>query len=153
MRTLQRSHLARVSAFVFATLLFSGCAVRLIGDYDIAIDNGVTDVLQKAELYFAKLQSDPMTPYDQSFYDDIHARLAVLKSRAASLPKYSIILQQLTNLQSQFDAFQKLDKESSRPFPSASVTAAESAISVSVESIMKLELALKSRGKAKTPSQ
>jgi len=152
MRTIQRAHLRGVLLFAFATLVLSGCAVRLIGDYDNTIDNGVTDLQQKAELYFSKLQSSPMTPYDQSFYDDINARLAVLKSRAASLPKYPIILQQLTNLKSQFDTFQKLDKESSRPIPAGIVTAAESAISVSVESILKLELALKARGKTTMPS-
>lgn len=141
-----------VSGLVFAALLLTGCAVRLIGDYDDTIDKGVTDVQQKAELYLSKLQSTPNTPYDQGFYDDIDARLAVLKSRAASLPKYPIIVEQLTNLKSQFDTFQKLDKSSARPFPSAAVTDAESAIAVSVESILKLELALKERGQATPPS-
>jgi hypothetical protein len=134
--------------FVFAALLLAGCAVRLIGDYDDTIDSGVTDVQQKAELYFAKLQSTPSTPYDQSVYDDIDARLAVLKTRAASLPKYPIILEQLTNLKSQFDTFQKLDKSTQRPFPGVAVTDAESAVAVSVESILKLELALKARANA-----
>ena len=139
-------------AFLFVALLLSGCAVRLIGDYDDTIDKGVTDVQQKAELYLAKLQSNPDTPYDQGFYDDINARLAVLKSRASSLPKYPIILEQLNNLKSQVDKFQELDKISKRPFPSGAVTAAESAIAVSVESILKLELALKERGRASPPS-
>jgi PBP1b-binding outer membrane lipoprotein LpoB len=143
---------AWVSGFVFAALLLAGCAVRLIGDYDDTIDKGVTDVQQKAELYLSKLQSTPNTPYDQGFYDDINARLAVLKSRAASLPKYPIIVEQLTNLKSQFDTLQKLDKASTRPFPSAAVTDAESAISVSIESILKLELALRERGQASPPS-
>lgn len=161
MRTNQRTHLqlgkrtnviARVSAFVLVALMLAGCAVRFIGDYDDTIDKGVTDVQQKAELYLSKLQSSPTTPYDQSFYDDINARLAVLKSRASSLPKYPIILKQLNNLKSEFDTFQKLDKSSPRPFPSAAVTDAESAIAVSVESILKLELALKGRGKAIPPT-
>jgi hypothetical protein len=137
---------------VFAALLLTGCAVRLIGDYDDTIDKGVTEVQQKAELYLSKLQSSPNTPYDQNFYDDIDARLAVLKSRASSLPKYPIIVEQLTNLKSEFDTLQKLDKSSARPFPGAAVTDAESAIAVSVESILKLELALKDRGKATPPS-
>jgi len=143
---------AGVSAFVLVALLFAGCAVRFIGDYDDTIDKGVTDIQQKAEVYFSKLQSSPNTPYDQDFYDDMNARLAVLKSRAALLPKYPIILEQLSNLKSQFDTFQKLDKASPRPFPSVAVTDAESAIAVSVESILKLELALKDRGKAPPPS-
>jgi len=148
----KRTSVIAISAFVFVALLLVGCTVRFIGDYDDTIDKGVTDVQQKAELYFSKLQSSPNTPYDQGFYDDINARLAVLKSRAASLPKYPIILEQLTNLKSQFAKFQELDKSSPRPFPSVAVAAAESAIAVSVESILKLELALKARGQAPPPS-
>jgi hypothetical protein len=140
-----------MSSFVLAALLLAGCAVRVIGDYDDTIDKGVTDVQQKAELYLAKLQSTPSTPYDQAFYDDINARLAVLKSRAASLPKYPLIVEQLANLKSQFDKLQQLDKSSARPFPSAIATDAESAIAVSVESILKLELALK-RGQGAPPA-
>jgi hypothetical protein len=149
----QASVIASVSACLLAALLFTGCAVRIIGDYDDTIDKGVTDVQQKAEEYFVKLQSNPNTPYDQGFYDDINVRLVLLKSRAAALPRYPIILEQLTNLKSEFDTFQELDKPpSSRPFPKVAVTAAESAIAVSVESILKLELALKARGQPAAPS-
>jgi len=144
--------MARIAALVFAALLLASCAVRFIGDYDDTIDKGVTDIQQKAELYLSKLQSSPNTPYDQDFYDDINSRLAVLKSRASSLPKYPIVVEQLTNLKSQFDTLQKLDKGSARPFPSAAATDAESAIAISVESILKLELALKARGNATPPS-
>jgi hypothetical protein len=147
-RRKQASVIASIYVFVFLALLLAGCAVRLIGDYDDTIDSGVTDVQQKAELYFSKLQSAPTTPYSQDVYDDIDARIAVLKTRAAALPKYPVILEQLTNLKSQFDAFQKLDKSTQRPFPAVAVTDAESAVAVSVESILKLELALKARANA-----
>jgi hypothetical protein len=143
---------AAISTFMVAAILLAGCAVKFIGDYDDTIDKGVTDVQQRTELYMAKLQSTPTTPYDQTFYDDIDARLAVLKSRASSLPKYPIIVEQIGNLRSQVDTFQKLDKSSSRPFPSVVITDAESAIAVSVESILKLELALKERGQVSAPS-
>jgi hypothetical protein len=145
------SLISAMLALIVVAITVSGCAVRLIGDYDDTIDKGVTEVQQKAELYFAKLQSNPSTPFDQGFYDDINSRLAVLKSRAASLPKYHIILEQVTTLKTQFDTFQKLDKITTRPFPSAAVADAESAISVSVESILKLELALK-RGSTSPPT-
>jgi hypothetical protein len=144
-----RSRRARASIgaalLFFAVLAFAtaACTVTLIGDYDETIDKGVTDVQQKAELYLSKLQSDPNTAYDQSFYDDINSRLAVLKTRAAALEKYAIIGEQLGNLQSQFDDLQKLDKSMRRPFPRAAVVSAQSALEVSVESILKLELALK----------
>jgi hypothetical protein len=117
--------------------------VRLIGDYDATIDQGVTAFHQDTEGYFVKLQSTPETPFDQNIYDGLYARLAVLKSRAASLPKYTIISKQVDNLKAQVDIFYKLDKAAKRPITGSIVTPAESAISVSVESILKLELALK----------
>jgi hypothetical protein len=136
-------------SLVIATL--AGCTVRLIGDYDATIDQGVTDLQQKAEVYFAKLQSTPTTVYDPSVYDDLDARLAVLKSRASSLPKYAIIAQQVANLKIQVDDFQKLDKMSPRPLAGIIVSGGESAIAVSVESILKLELAMK-RGDDPAPT-
>ena len=135
-------------ALTMAALLLAGCAVRLMGDYDDAMDTGITDVQQKAELYFAKLKSTPNTPYDQSFYDEIDAHLAVLRSRAVVLPKNQILVTQITNLKAQFDDFEKLDKTSPRPVPAMAVTAAQSGIETSVESILRLEFALKRGGKS-----
>ena len=148
----KRAAIVRSIVLLIAALTVAGCAVRLIGDYDDTIDKGVTDVHQKAELYFAKLQSTPNTALDQTFYDGMNASLAVLRSRAESLPKYGILVQQIANLKLQFDSFQKLDRITPRPFPSAVVTAAESSISVSVESILKLELALKRGSNPSTPA-
>jgi len=128
----------------------SGCTAKLIGDYDDTFDQGITAVEQKTELYIAKLQSTPNTPFDQSFYDDITSRLAVLKTRAAALPKYDILIQQLANLQSQMADFQKLDQTSPRPISAAIVNDAKTELEVSFESILKLELALKRTGT--TPS-
>jgi hypothetical protein len=142
---------AALIAAVLGTLALSGCRVKAIGDYDDAIDNGITDVQQRAELYFSRLQSTPSTPFDQNFYDDINSRLAVLKSRASSLPMYPIIVEQIGNLKTEFDTFQKLDKDAPRPIQSAIVRDAESAVTVSVESILTLELALK-RGVTRPPT-
>jgi hypothetical protein len=137
-------------------IAFSGCTVKLIGDYDDAVDRGITDVQQKAELYFAKLQSNSDTPYDQSFHDDITARLTVLKSRAASLEQYSIISQQVTALQKIFADFERADKITPRPLKNDDKTQkpplvanTEPAVTVAVENILKLELKLK---RGATPS-
>jgi hypothetical protein len=127
-------------------------AVRLIGDYDEIIDTGVTTFHQSAEVYFTKLQSNPSTPFDQSVYDDLYARLAVLQARAASLPKYGIIATQIANMKKQVDDFAKLDKMSPRPVANSVITGSESGITGSVESILKLELMLK-RGEDPPKSQ
>jgi hypothetical protein len=137
--------------FWLVVLASTGCAVKFIGDYDLTIDNGVTDVQQRAELYFGKLKAEPQTPYDPNFYNDINARLVVLKTRAELLPQYPIILKQIEELQSQFNTFQQLDQITPRPFPAGILSAAESAVTISVESILRLELALK-RGDKNAPS-
>jgi hypothetical protein len=143
-----------ITAFVglaITGILVTGCHVRLIGDYDDTIDKGISDIQQRAELYFSKMQSNPNTPYDQSFYDDIRSRLATLRTRAAASFKKEILVQQISELQKQFNDFQKLDQAASRPISASIVTAAESAINVSVESILKLELALKRGAPAPPP--
>jgi hypothetical protein len=134
-----------------AVVLLTGCHVRLIGDYDDTIDKGISDIQQRAELYFSKLQSNPNTPYDQSFYDDIRSRLATLRTRASASFKKEILVQQISELQKQFNDFQLLDQGAPRPIPASIVTPAESAINVSVESILKLELALRRGAPAPPP--
>lgn len=150
--------LKRNSALVVALLAVwlalaasTGCAVKFIGDYDAAIDNGVSDIQQRTEVYLGKLKADPSIPYNPDFYNDINARLIVLKTRAHVLPQYPIIEQQLQELQGQFDRLQTLDKSMTRPVIIGAIEAAESAITISVESVLRLELALR-RGDKNAPS-
>ena len=139
----QRALVVAIAVVWLVVLASTGCAVKFIGDYDEAIDTGVSDVQQRAEVYFGKLKADPSTPYDLNFYNDINARLVVLKTRAHILVQNQIVEQQLQELQGQFDRLQTLDKGMNRPFPIGAIDAAESALTISVESILRLELALK----------
>lgn len=123
-------------------LALSGCAVKLIGDYDDVIDRGVTDFQQAAATYLSRLETQPNTPYSQAFYDDAHGRLAALRSRAAASFKKDILVQQIDALRRTVDDLQKGD-QAGRPMPLAFVTIAQSTIAVHVESILKLELALR----------
>jgi hypothetical protein len=138
-------------AVCLVLLALTGCSVKFIGDYDAQIDSGISEIQARAETYFWKLKNNPSTPYDPAFYDDINGHLVALRTRAHILPQYPIIEQQIENLQSQFADFQKLDQSMPRPFPFGAVNAAESAITISVESILKLELALK-RGDKNAPT-
>jgi len=136
-------------AILFTTFVISGCvSVKLIGDYDETIDKSVTEIQQKTELYVAKLNSNPNTPFDQEFHDTTKASLAVLKTRASALPKYEIIVQSIDLLQKSFDDFRDLDKITSRPIivgpdKKTVFTNALIAIEIQVGAILKLELALK----------
>jgi hypothetical protein len=145
-----RKWTALLSMLIACSMVTASCTVRLIGDYDDTIDKGVTDIQQTAETYFTKLASTPDTPYDQSFHDGIATKLIVLETRANSLPMYSIISQQVALLQNTFAAFEQVDKITPRPLVNDKttnkpplVTNTESAVTTSVESILKLELALK----------
>jgi hypothetical protein len=130
-------------SLMLMALVLPGCTVRLIGDYDATIDNGVTELHQQAEHRFATLLSTPNTPFDPNVYDELDSRLAVLKSRASSLPKYSIIIGQLGEMKAQFENLRRLDQISPRPIAPGAVTAAQSAVAVTVESILKLQTGLK----------
>jgi hypothetical protein len=142
-----RNGVSALSAFVLsllvAALLLPGCTIRLIGEYDEVIDTGVTELQQKAEQRFATLLSQPETPYDPAVYDDLDARLAVLQSRAKTIPKYPLIVEQLVSLKAQFETLRQLDKTSARPIAKNVVTSAQSAVAVSIESILKLQTGLK----------
>jgi hypothetical protein len=52
----KRPLLAALCVCLLVVVSSAGCAVKFIGDYDLTIDNGVTDVQQRAELYFGKLR-------------------------------------------------------------------------------------------------
>ena len=79
------------------------------------------------------------------------ARIKVLQTRADVLPQYSLIQQQLTLLQDQFSKMQSLDGDMKRPVIIGIFVAVENALTVNVESILKLELALQ-RGDKNAPT-
>lgn len=133
-----------LAASLLLTLALPGCmSVRLIGEYDATIDQGVTAVQQQAELHYAKMNADPLAPVDENFYQQMEASIAVLHTRATALPKYDLIAQQLALLQSSFDDQHQLDKISKRPLPPKMFATAQSGMETSIGSILRLELALK----------
>jgi len=141
---LKRATRARRSAFsLLLAFTLGACAVHLIGDYDEAIDTGISDIYQSAENRLQTLQSDPMTPYDPAPYDDMTAKLTVLRARAAALSDYAIIGQQMDNLRIALDDLRKLDKISSRPVSQQAFSLAETSLGSAIEPILKLEIALK----------
>lgn len=148
----RRATVVTLATLWLSLLLWTGCAAKFIGDYDSTIDSGVSQVQQRAEVYFNKIRSDPSMPYDPNFYIEINAQVASLKTRAHILSQYQILEQQIQELQGQFDRLQTLDKGMTRPFPLGAIDAAESAITTNVESILKLELALK-RGDKNAPEK
>ena len=142
-----RPFISQLLVTLWAVLLLTGgCTLRLIGDYDDVIDRGITDFQQKIESRFTKLETAPETPYDPAFYDELHAQLATLQSRARASAKKEILVKQLDDLKANVDNFQKADSKVGRDAGKMNphfVADARQLIVVQVEAILKLELALK----------
>jgi len=133
-------------AFAFA---LTACThIQLVGDYDEAIDQGVTSIQRKAEAYFAHFDSAPTSAYGQAFYDDIDVDLAVLTTRAQATPKYGIIEKQLAEMKASFQDLRQLDRITPRPITKdtqgrSPFSAGLSTIEQQARHILTLELALK----------
>src|SRR6185437_13170239 len=142
--SIRQARLWLLAASFLLTLALPGCmSVRLIGEYDATIDQGVTALQQQAELHYARMNADPLAPVDENFYQQMSASIAVLHTRATALPKYELIARQLELLQSSFDDQYQLDKISKRPLPRQLFATAQRGMETSIGSILRLELALK----------
>jgi hypothetical protein len=134
---------------VLTLLLASGCAVRLIGDYDEVIDHGITDFQEKADAYLIQLSEASGTAaaaYAPAFYDQSQARLGSLRTRAEASFKKEILAKQITLLIDTMDKLRALHKDMGQKITPGAIDASRAAIESQVGSILKLELALK-RGK------
>jgi hypothetical protein len=128
-------------------LLFaSACATRLIGDYDDVIDRGITDFQTKVEAHLISLESASGTAqaeYRPEFYDAAEASLNAMASRARASFKKDILAKQLDNLCASIENLRKLHKSFGATMPRRSIETARSTLRVQVESILRLELALR----------
>ena len=91
----------------FLVCSLSGCGdVRLIGAYDDKIDDGIETVSKDLATIFVKIDKDIDKGSDWSYsvfepdYIAVESELSVVTIRATALPKYKIILNQLTLLTS-----------------------------------------------------
>jgi hypothetical protein len=138
-----------LAASALTLLLASGCAVRLIGDYDEVIDHGITDFQEKADAYLIQLgevSGTAAAAYAPTFYDQSQARLGSLRTRAEASFKKEILAKQITLLMDTIDKLRALHKDMGQKITPGAIDASRAAIASQVGSILKLELALK-RGK------
>ena len=149
-RSLQQKCL---SLLILPLLVFSlACTVRLIGEYDEVIDHSLTDFQQKTEAFLSHLEADhghPEASYAKNvdFYNNALASISTMRLRAAAQPKKEILVQQLDLLKQSMEDLRKLHQTAGPDgLTDGPIEAARSALEVHLESILKLELALK-RGK------
>jgi hypothetical protein len=148
--------------FLASLLLFTlaiGCAeVRYISDYDSVLDNDVTTLQQSTETFLNQLNNEVGTPQaaysaNVDFYTKADATLRTMATRASSEPKSKIILEQVQSLQKSFDDLQQLHKlTGDKGLSSANIANARSAIESQFQSILTLQLSLKSHSVAPSPT-
>lgn len=128
--------------------------VRLISDYDNVLDDGVTMLQQNTEAFLNQLNEEVGTPQaaysaNADFYTKSDATLRTLATRAASEPKSKIIVEQVQLLQKTFDDLQQLHKlNGDKGLSAANIANSRSAMESQFQSILTLELALKSSSAA-----
>jgi hypothetical protein len=128
----------------------SGCAIRLISDYDSVLDQDVTALQQSTETFLNQLDTQvgmPSAAYgaNSDFYVKANASLRTMSTRAASQPKSKIIVGEIGALQKTFDDMQQLHQlNGAKGLSSANIANIRSALESEFTSILTLELALKS---------
>lgn len=100
----------RLAAFVgiaAVALALGACiTVKLAGDYDEQIDASATDMQKRMDAFLTRLEilpaGDPGRGYsrNQQFYTDYAVDLRAVETRARSLPKNSITVQQVELMES-----------------------------------------------------
>ena len=100
--------------FLFWLPLLSGCLpVKLIGDYDEKIDQGVSGLQKKVEVVLSKIErsaKNPSASFSESDYAELKQDLNVLITRASSWDKNELTVKQLYTL-----GYALLDKPSLAP--------------------------------------
>jgi hypothetical protein len=129
--------------------LGAACAVKLIGDYDEAIDHSLTAFYLSAETHFARLVTRAGTPEasyasNLAFYEESQASLSVVRLRALASPGKEILAKQVDLLSENVEKLRQLHLSAGdEGLPAGAVEAARGAIAIQVQTILKLELALK----------
>jgi hypothetical protein len=94
-------------------LTVSGCAIRLIADYDQKIDDGVTALQKKTEAFLIKLERTCQNQEGEyskhiSFYDEAKVELSALQVRADAVALNELTSVELKDLQ---DSFEKMEEQ------------------------------------------
>jgi len=128
------------------------CTLRLIGEYDEVIDRSLTEFQQKTEAFLSRLelaQGTPQAAFDKNtdFYTEAAAAINTMRVRANAQPKKEILVEQLDLLKKSLEDLKKLHQLAGpNGLTQGPIEDIRSAMETHIESILKLELALK-RGK------
>jgi hypothetical protein len=133
-------------------VLSLACTLRLIGEYDEVIDRCLTEFQQKTEAFLSRLelaQGTPQAAFDKNtdFYTEAAAAINTMRVRANAQPKKEILVEQLDLLKKSLEDLKNLHQLAGpNGLTQGPIEDTRSAMETHIESILKLELALK-RGK------
>jgi hypothetical protein len=94
-------------------LTLTGCAVKLISDYDEIIDHYTVNLQAKIETFMIKMERLAGTPEGKytnnaAFYDEIQGSLASILLRSQSLDKSEEVSEQIVLVQKNIENLRKL---------------------------------------------
>jgi len=104
-----------VFALALVTLVFTGCTVKFVSDYDDITDRAVTDLQLRTQTFLLKAEETAGTPAGEyasntDFYNDARAAIQSIRLRAQAIPKNSITVAQLDSLDANFGRIRELHR-------------------------------------------
>lgn len=144
----KKNSLSIVIPFILVAgfLIQSGCTVKLISSYDETMDNAVTDLHKRVELFFLILESKEGLPecdyeYHKEFYTNAKVSISTIDIRARAIPDNEITIEQIGLLKENVELLEQLHKR--RCLSKGQIEALRISFNSSFTSILKLELAKK----------
>ena len=143
-------------AWVILLLLYASCTVTLITGYDAVLDETLNRMKKEFNLHFIQLSrtiqdSDPDNQkyvLFQDYYDNLEADLITIKDRTKFLDgKAGIVKQQVQNLDSSFRVFMQMHKNGLPDRAGDDRHDLRDNINTSIDAVIILQEALKSKGK------
>jgi hypothetical protein len=142
---LKSHHLAGFTCLLLVIGIAGCVTVRLVADYDPQIDQSVTELQRKCEVFLTSLErsaghTEAQYDANEKFYDEARIDLSAIRVRAAAIPKNDLTLHQLDLLQ---DSLEKMEQLHKMGLAREQIEPLRSAFNSSFTAILKLELAKK----------
>ena len=141
----------RHSWLALLAVLFSSCAVMLVGPYDEITDKAITDLAYRTQLFFAKTEADGSGyAANASFYRDAHASLRAIRLRAELYPKNTGELKAIDLLSQNFDNLAELHRDG--PLTGLAGKTARQLIETNFHALLQIELSKKRSSGVPSPT-
>jgi hypothetical protein len=138
-----RTHELFLFSVVFFAFIMNGCfSVKLVADYDEAVDKQVTEIYRNISTYMQDLANTPQVSGTDSIarttkYNSIQLDISTIKLRASAKEKNSQQIQQVELLADSWNKIGELQKLA----PSKDmILSAQSGLEITLTAILKLEL-------------